>query len=93
MTSLSQTTALRMASEKTDHADEKVIHDLKPVPTDGSVREPAQDYEEPIEIDPAMEARVRRKIDLVVLPIFGLIFMFQYLDKVSATARTSFRVA
>jgi hypothetical protein len=35
-----------------------------------------------IEIDPEMERRVKRKIDTVILPIFGLIFMFQYLDKV-----------
>ncbi|KAJ9099764.1 hypothetical protein QFC21_003762 [Naganishia friedmannii] len=36
-----------------------------------------------IEIDPAMERRVKRKIDMIILPIFGFIFMFQYLDKIA----------
>ncbi|KAJ9126293.1 hypothetical protein QFC24_002025 [Naganishia onofrii] len=46
----------------------------------GFVEEPVVSV---IEIDPEMERRVKRKIDTVILPIFGLIFMFQYLDKIA----------
>lgn len=79
-----------MTTEKISPTDEKVVYNLKPVPTDGSVGEPAQVHEEPIEIDPVIEARVRRKIDMVILPIFGFIFMFQYLDKVCGPRRSLF---
>lgn len=46
---------------------------------DGFVEEPVVTA---IEIDPVVERRVKRKIDMIILPIFGFIFMFQYLDKV-----------
>lgn len=61
--------------------NEKAMVNFEEGQEDGSV---LATISEPIDIDPAMEARVRRKIDLVVLPIFGFIFMFQYLDKVNA---------
>ncbi|KAJ9111673.1 hypothetical protein QFC19_001032 [Naganishia cerealis] len=55
-------------------------HEVDVQVKEGSVEEPAIAA---FEIDPEIERRVKRKIDLVVLPIFGFIFMFQYLDKIA----------